>query len=151
VAEPLGLAALSTVTSLTGSVLLALALAHGRLTAAEAWAAAHVDEDFQMEVWGQDEEAARQRDLRGEPSALAADRVLRHLDEDRLTVLQHMLDPGRRAIQILGRPVHLTGVQDGVASASDIDEGRLHPRKDVLDAAEVHVADHRPGPRTPSR
>jgi chaperone required for assembly of F1-ATPase len=61
VTDPLGLAALSTVTSLTGSVLLALAVAHGRLTAAEAWAAAHLDEDFQMEVWGQDAEALERR------------------------------------------------------------------------------------------
>ena len=61
IADPLGLAALSTMTSLTGSVLLALAVAHGRVTAAEAWAAAHLDEDFQMEVWGQDEEALERR------------------------------------------------------------------------------------------
>ena len=99
-------------------------------------------------VRSQDEEAARQRDLRGQPGALAADRVLRHLDEDRLPVLQHVLDPGRRALEVLGRPVHLAGVQDGVASASDVDERRLHPRQDVLDAAEVDVADHRLGART---
>ncbi|MEJ1937295.1 ATP12 family protein, partial [Nostoc sp. NIES-2111] len=59
--DPLALAALSTMTSLTGSVLLALAVAHGRVTAGEAWEAAHLDEDFQMEVWGQDEEALERR------------------------------------------------------------------------------------------
>ncbi len=58
---PYSLAALSTMTSLTGSVLLALAVAHGRLTATEAWAAAHVDEDFQMELWGFDDEALERR------------------------------------------------------------------------------------------
>ena len=42
------LGALSVVTTLTGSALLALALAAGRLTADEAWAAAHVDEDWNM-------------------------------------------------------------------------------------------------------
>lgn len=71
--DPVGLAALSTMTSLTGSVLLALAVAHGRLSTAEAWAAAHVDEDFQMEVWGQDEEALERRARRwAEMQAAAA-------------------------------------------------------------------------------
>ena len=59
--DPLALAALSAMTSLTGSVLLALAVAHGHITAGEAWEAAHLDEDFQMEVWGQDEEALERR------------------------------------------------------------------------------------------
>lgn len=59
--NPFALAALSTITSLTGSVLLALAVAHGRLGAKEAWAAAHVDEDFQMELWGFDDEAMERR------------------------------------------------------------------------------------------
>ncbi|WP_406853893.1 ATP12 family protein [Alsobacter sp. KACC 23698] len=59
--DPIALAALSTITSLTGSVLLALAVAMGRLSAVEAWAAAHVDEDFQMEVWGMDDEALERR------------------------------------------------------------------------------------------
>jgi chaperone required for assembly of F1-ATPase len=61
VQDPISLAALSTITSLTGSVLLALAVARGRLSAVEAWAAAHVDEDFQMEVWGMDDEALERR------------------------------------------------------------------------------------------
>ncbi len=59
--SPLRLGALNVITTLTGSALLALAVAHGRLTAAEAWAAAHVDEDFQMRVWGEDYEAAQRR------------------------------------------------------------------------------------------
>jgi chaperone required for assembly of F1-ATPase len=59
--NPLALAALATMTSLMGSVLLALAVAHGRLLPEQAWAAAHVDEDFQMEVWGTDEEAGERR------------------------------------------------------------------------------------------
>ena len=48
---------LSAMTNLTGSALLALATAHGFLAAEEAWRAAHVDEDFQNEFWGVDEEA----------------------------------------------------------------------------------------------
>jgi chaperone required for assembly of F1-ATPase len=58
---PFGLAALHSATTLTGSAILALALGAGRLTADEAWAAAHVDEDFQIEAWGRDEEAMRRR------------------------------------------------------------------------------------------
>jgi chaperone required for assembly of F1-ATPase len=50
--------------SLTGSALLALAHARGRLTAEEAWAAAHVDEDWQISQWGEDAEARARRDRR---------------------------------------------------------------------------------------
>jgi chaperone required for assembly of F1-ATPase len=61
VPEPLGLAGLHVATTLTGSALIALALARGRLTREEAWAAAHVDEDVQMAIWGEDEEAMERR------------------------------------------------------------------------------------------
>ncbi len=44
-------------TSLTGSALLALGVALGRLTPDQAWNAAHVDEDFQIAQWGEDAEA----------------------------------------------------------------------------------------------
>ena len=53
------LGALNVVTTLTGSALLALALDAGRLSAEAAWAAAHVDEDWNMEFWGRDEVGAR--------------------------------------------------------------------------------------------
>jgi len=72
-AAPLKAAALSTVTTLTGSALLALALASGKLTADEAWAAAHVDEDHQARVWGADAEAVeRQARRKIEMDAAAA-------------------------------------------------------------------------------
>jgi len=58
---PFALAALHVMTTLTGSALIALAAARGELTTDEAWAAAHVDEDFQMRIWGADEEAAARR------------------------------------------------------------------------------------------
>jgi chaperone required for assembly of F1-ATPase len=61
VAAPLPLACLHVMTGLTGSALLALALAHGRLTVAEAWSAAHVDEDFQIAAWGEDAQATARR------------------------------------------------------------------------------------------
>jgi len=49
---------------LTGSGLLALALAHGVLDADQVWAAAHVDEDWNAERWGRDDEAAQRRAAR---------------------------------------------------------------------------------------
>jgi chaperone required for assembly of F1-ATPase len=55
--EPWRLGALCSITTLTGSALLALALLHGRLSVEDVWAAAHVDEDWQMEQWGADEVA----------------------------------------------------------------------------------------------
>jgi chaperone required for assembly of F1-ATPase len=51
------LAALQHLTALSGSVILALAVLHGRLDGATAWAAARLDEDFQAELWGRDAEA----------------------------------------------------------------------------------------------
>jgi chaperone required for assembly of F1-ATPase len=62
--DPWRLGAVHTVTTLTGSALIALALARGRLTADEAWAAAHVDEDWNMEQWGRDELALERRAFR---------------------------------------------------------------------------------------
>ena len=58
------LAGLHSMTTLMGSVLLALAVAEGRLTAGSAWVAAHVDEDFQIGKWGEDDEAAARRAFR---------------------------------------------------------------------------------------
>jgi chaperone required for assembly of F1-ATPase len=58
------LGALSVITTLTGSGLLALALAHGALAPDAAWAAAHVDEDWQMAQWGRDDAALERRAYR---------------------------------------------------------------------------------------
>jgi len=58
------LGAVHAITTLTGSALLALALLHGRLTIEEAWTAAHVDEDWNMEQWGRDELALARRSAR---------------------------------------------------------------------------------------
>jgi chaperone required for assembly of F1-ATPase len=70
-------AALHVVTTLTGSALLALALAHGARDADQIWAAAHVDEDWNAEKWGVDEEAtarraARLKDFQAAVTVLAA-------------------------------------------------------------------------------
>lgn len=63
-AEPLRLAAIHVMTSLTGSALLALAVDYGALDGDAAWAAGHVDEDWQVEHWGQDAEAVARRSAR---------------------------------------------------------------------------------------
>ena len=60
--SPFQLAAIHYLTLYTGSALIALALAHKHLTADAAWIAAHVDEDWQIEQWGQDPEAKASRD-----------------------------------------------------------------------------------------
>lgn len=62
--DPWRLGAVSSITTLTGSALLALAIAHGRLDAETAWAAAHVDEDWQMAQWGRDQVALARRAYR---------------------------------------------------------------------------------------
>jgi len=73
--EPWRLGALSSITALTGSALLALALAHDAIDVEAAWAAAHVDEDWQMSQWGRDELALQRRAYR-EAEFRAAARVL---------------------------------------------------------------------------
>jgi chaperone required for assembly of F1-ATPase len=76
-ADPFAVAALHVTTSLTGSLLLALMTAKGALTPQAAWRAAHVDEDFQIARWGEDEEAtarraARWRDFEAAARVMAA-------------------------------------------------------------------------------
>jgi chaperone required for assembly of F1-ATPase len=62
--DPWRLGALHSVTTLTGSALIALALARGALSLEEAWSAAHVDEDWNLELWGRDELALERRAAR---------------------------------------------------------------------------------------
>ena len=53
------LAALHDLTALSGSLILALAVGDGHLTPEAAWQAARIDEDWQIEQWGEDELAAQ--------------------------------------------------------------------------------------------
>src|SRR5262249_3870589 len=62
--DPWRLGALHVATSLTGSALIALALGADTLSLDAAWAAAHVDEDWNMEQWGRDELALERRAFR---------------------------------------------------------------------------------------
>jgi chaperone required for assembly of F1-ATPase len=58
------IAALHVITTLTGSALLALALFNGVIDPEQAWAAAHVEDDWNIEKWGVDEEVAARRAAR---------------------------------------------------------------------------------------
>jgi chaperone required for assembly of F1-ATPase len=62
--DPFRMTALHTLTALSGSALIALMHAAGRLDCTKAWAAAHIDEDWQMAQWGEDYEAHRRRERR---------------------------------------------------------------------------------------
>jgi chaperone required for assembly of F1-ATPase len=55
------LAATHVLTSLSGSAMLALSVTADWLSAADAWAAAHLDEDWTIEFWGDDLEAQARR------------------------------------------------------------------------------------------
>jgi chaperone required for assembly of F1-ATPase len=72
------LGAVHSITTLTGSALLALALAHGAVTPEQVWTSAHVDEDWQMEQWGRDSLAMERRAHR-EAEMAAAAKILRLL------------------------------------------------------------------------
>ncbi|EJF77090.1 ATP12 chaperone protein [Candidatus Bartonella washoeensis] len=61
VQSPYILAALHTMTTLTGSALIALAFAAGKINSDHAWNIAHLDENWMMEQWGTDEEAMARR------------------------------------------------------------------------------------------
>lgn len=62
--DAFALTGLHNITTLTGSALIGVAIAAGEVTAQAAWAAAHVDEDWQIEQWGRDEEADARRAAR---------------------------------------------------------------------------------------
>jgi len=69
------LGAVSAITTISGSALIALALAHGALSPDAAWAAAQVDEDWNAETWGRDD-LAESRNAFRRAELLAAAKVL---------------------------------------------------------------------------
>ena len=79
--DPLRLAAIHLMTTLMGSALLALAVESGALGADAAWQAAHVDEDWNIDQWGLDAEAALRRSRR-EIDMMASARLLQALDQE---------------------------------------------------------------------
>ena len=62
--SPFGLVALHDLTAISGSLVLGLAVAAGRLTAVQAFDLSRIDEIWQAEEWGQDEEAAQVQALK---------------------------------------------------------------------------------------
>lgn len=56
-ADDFRLTALHDLVALSGSLILGLAVAHGRLDPEEAWALSRIDEEWQIAQWGRDEEA----------------------------------------------------------------------------------------------
>lgn len=73
--HPFEIAGMHVMTSLAGSVVIALAVRDGRLSAQDAWAAAHVDEDHQIGLWGDDAEAVARRNKRFVDFSAAAQTV----------------------------------------------------------------------------
>lgn len=70
--DPWRLGAVHAMMTLTGSALIALALASGALTLDAAWTAAHVDEDWNMTLWGRDAIALERRAARRAEAQAAA-------------------------------------------------------------------------------
>lgn len=62
--QPVQLASVHSLTSLSGSAIIAMALFKGSVDADEAWTATHVDEDWQASQWGEDSEAQALRAAR---------------------------------------------------------------------------------------
>lgn len=71
--DAFALAALHQMTTLTGSLLLALAVRERHLDPAEAWTLAHLDEDWNIEQWGADAEAEARRTARWADMRAAAE------------------------------------------------------------------------------
>lgn len=55
---PFQLSAFHDLVAISGSLILALAVTHRRLTAEDAWELSRIDETWQISLWGEDEEAA---------------------------------------------------------------------------------------------
>lgn len=74
--HPIALAALHTMTTLTGSAIIALAVAKNEISADEGWSRAHIDEDWTIEQWGKDDEANARRAFRKQ-EMMISDRLLK--------------------------------------------------------------------------
>ena len=83
--DPVALASLHSMTTLTGSALLAMAVAKREISAQAAWAAAHVDEDWNARQWGEDAEAAARRARRWKDMDAANRAFSAVLDRTQLT------------------------------------------------------------------
>jgi chaperone required for assembly of F1-ATPase len=73
--DAMALASLHVMTTLLGSAVLMLVHVKGKISAEDTWAAAHLDEDWQISQWGIDLEASDRREKR-RAEMLAASRFL---------------------------------------------------------------------------
>jgi hypothetical protein len=73
-----------------------------------------------------DDVAARYRDVVGQPGTLRTDRILGHLDQDRLAGFEHLFDFAILALGTEVIPVDLTGIDHSIAAPADVDEGGFH-------------------------
>ena len=91
---------------------------------------------------GQHQVAAGEREAGGERRALLADGVLGHLDDDRLALLQDVLDARVAALglAVVGLGDHVLDGQEAVALGAVVDEGGVQAGLDVGDDAAVDVA-----------
>lgn len=71
-ANPFELTALHDLIALSGSLVIALAVIGGRLSHQEAWAVSRLDENWQEEQWGVDEEASQAAEIKQQAFAHAA-------------------------------------------------------------------------------
>jgi chaperone required for assembly of F1-ATPase len=76
VTDPIALASLNVLTTISGSALIALMAMDQRIAIDDAWAAATVDERWSAETWGEDAEAAQQL-LRRKTDFIAAHALMR--------------------------------------------------------------------------
>ncbi len=84
--DSFGVAALHDLVTISGSLVLALAVRHRHLSAEEAWALSRIDEEFQIEQWGPDEEAE------------AAAATKRQAFLDAAGILEMLMNPASRDI-----------------------------------------------------
>src|SRR5262249_45043212 len=108
------------------------------------------------------QETPRHGDVRGEPRAFGAERLLHHLDDDLLPLAQQRFDLRLRPltprlallpaaallvvvagqlVELVDRVDDVGDVEKPVALQADVDEGGLHAGKDFRDPALVDVAD----------
>ena len=62
--DPFSLAALHDLVAISGSLVIGLAVARGQISVEDGWTASRIDETWQAEQWGLDEDAAAQEALR---------------------------------------------------------------------------------------
>src|SRR5439155_12348422 len=77
----------------------------------------------------EDDETARERDLRREPCSLGLHRILDRLDKDLLAAAEQVLDPLAVPLALELGGDDLVDVEEAVLLEADLDERGLHPRE----------------------